>query len=212
MKSQFIIIFINLFILNTSCKRKKTGCMDTSAINFDLKAELSDGSCKYNPPPPLFLNPSFDTGWNWSSAGYSGTCPAVTPVNDGFMPTDGPYFLKCVPTINCQLGTKFYQYVNANKYYKGFYFDYSYCAVAGADSVLKANVHITFPTSTIIWTKIISETAVSFGGLPNITVQKRNEYVELPLTTYDGDEFAIYTTVTKGTFTFQMDNIREIPR
>ncbi|MAJ44045.1 MAG: hypothetical protein CMF96_04755 [Candidatus Marinimicrobia bacterium] len=45
MKKYILIIFF--LVIHPSCTKKKTGCMDYSACNYDLLAELNDDSCVY---------------------------------------------------------------------------------------------------------------------------------------------------------------------
>jgi hypothetical protein len=52
LKKIIIAIFVFAFLI-TSCDRP--GCKDPNAINYNSKANLSDGSCQYNNFKPLFL-------------------------------------------------------------------------------------------------------------------------------------------------------------
>ena len=52
LKKIIIAIFVFAFLI-TSCDRP--GCKDPNAINYNPKANLSDGSCQYNNFKPLFL-------------------------------------------------------------------------------------------------------------------------------------------------------------
>lgn len=214
-----VILTFVLPLLFSSCKRDIAGCTDIEATNLSLNANLNDGSCKYK---ALIMNSSFESGDGyWSTYTGSGFSPYAyaTNIGDGFMPTNGQNFFKCIPQINFLNGTSTQQYLGANKHSKGLYFDYSYIAIAGADSVLNAWCGIGFVmyvsgsslTNFTLWSKTISESPKTFGGKPIIKVQKRNEYIELPYTE-NNCQFGIGSLVTKGTFTFQIDNIREVPR
>ncbi len=220
MKGKYLLFYFTISILCigfSACKRKTLGCMDQEASNFKPSAQLSDGSCRY---APLIIDPDFEAGnGDWGTYTGTGFSPAAYPTSagDGFMPTSGGYFLKCRPTISYFFGTLTEQFVEPNKLYKGFTFDYSYKGIAGADSILKVNVEFWLKKSKpgagydhiTLWTETLSETPISFGGFPNIKVQKKDEYAELPFYDYKS-ELIITTSVSKGTFTFCIDNIREV--
>src|SRR4051812_17999686 len=86
----------------SSCKRKILGCMDQEASNFKPSAELSDGSCRYT---PLILDPSFEFD-HWSTLTGTGFSPYAyqSNVSDGFMPTNGSNYWKCIPFVNNMFG------------------------------------------------------------------------------------------------------------
>lgn len=210
-----VILFFVLPLLFNSCKRDIAGCTDVEATNWSQSANLNDGSCKY---PPFIVNPDFelgDRGWStYSGNGYSWYV-TYSDASDGFMPTHGQWFLKCIPDVNKTNGTATKQYFNVNKHCKGIYFDYSYYGVASSkDSVLSAFAGVSyFPSMypSVYWSKTIFETPKSYGSFPNVIVQKRNEYMDLTLAE-KGGLITITSSVSKGTFTFQVDNIREVPR
>jgi hypothetical protein len=124
-RSKIILIFI-LFISFSCVKKKiaKYGCKDMEATNFDPTADFDNGGCVYK---SLIRDPSFENGeWiTYSGTGFSWNA-GPSSVNDGFMPTNGKYYLMCVPYINKPNGTSTKQYLKENKHCKGFYFDYNY--------------------------------------------------------------------------------------
>lgn len=203
------------------------GCTDIEATNFNSNATKNNGTCTYS---TTIKNPSFETTLQtipqtWYHNGGSGYCGSadLSNISDGFMPTNGQYFFKCIPAHNCpgpyNEGTSYIQSFISSKHFKGIYFDYSYTAIAGSDSILEASVEVSYTGyegngGTIYdhkWAKNLSFNAITFNGFPTVTVQKRNEYIEVPEQTGYGDIY-INTRVTAGTFTFQIDNIREVPR
>jgi hypothetical protein len=142
---QIIILFITLFFVlcSSGCKKKKPGCMDATATNYDITAELSDGSCLYT---WIIRDPSFEFfGGTYQTQGGNGFSTAAYPWNspEGFMPTDGQYYWKCVPYIGHSTQTT-QSDVLPNKHFKGIYFDYRYVAKTGSDSVLKADASLLY--------------------------------------------------------------------
>jgi hypothetical protein len=215
LKNYLYTILIFILFISFSCVKKKVaryGCKDLEATNFDPAADFDNGGCVYK---SLITDPNFenDQWYTYTGSGFSWNA-IPSSINDGYMPTSGKYYLKCIPYVNTPNGTSTKQYLKANKHCKGFYFDYSYIAIAGLDSILKASIRISYffsVPSQVLWTKSIDETPLSYSGFPIILVQKKNEYVELPYSESDGELF-IKTEVSKGTFTFCIDNIREVPR
>ena len=76
------------------------------------------------------------TADDWSTYSGNGFSPYAygTSASDGFMPTDGKYFFKCLPYsfIN---GTYTKQFNVVSKHFKGFYFDYSYIGKSALDKM-----------------------------------------------------------------------------
>ncbi|HRH12127.1 MAG TPA: hypothetical protein PLU73_11465 [Bacteroidia bacterium] len=211
----FYIFLVSSVITLSSCVKKevpKYGCKDVEANNYDPTAYFDNGGCVYN---NLILDPSFETGdWSiYSGTGYS-YWAGSTSVADGFMPTHGKSYLKCVPFVDKLNGTLIKQYLGPNKHKKGFYFDYSYRGIAGNDSLLVAQINISDIRGLVITTlfsKTISESYISLGSIPNVYIQKKDAYVELPYSENHG-LLTITTNVSKGTFTFCIDNIREVQK
>lgn len=216
MRITYHIILMLFFILLASCKRKREGCMDKEAANYDFYAEKESGLCNYD---PFLKDLSFELAYNgstpWSNLQTSAfSLNYITSTSfDSFMPTHGVYYLRCVPNTTAYLGTQTEQSGMNNKHFKGMYFDYSYYAKGDLDSNLNAiaRVSCVSSSSNSKWYKLLNESKVTYGGFPLINVQKKNEYLELE---YSEDNCKLYisTQVTKGTFTFCIDNIRLVPR
>ena len=215
LKNHLYTILIFILFISFACVKKKVakyGCKDMEATNFDPAADVDNGGCVYK---SLITDPSFETD-DWSYYTGTGYSYNVGPIStgDGFMPTHGKYYLRCVPYINKPNGTLAKQYLKDNKHCKGFYIDYSYRGVAGNDSLLNAKFEISYSRALIYTTlleKAIIESYSTQGSIPNIYVQKKDIYIELPYSENYG-ELYIIALVSKGTFTFCIDNIREVPR
>jgi hypothetical protein len=212
-KEILFLTFLIIMFLFISCKRDIAGCTDIEATNWSTHANLNDGSCNYR---PLISDPSFERGdWSTYSGKWYSPYAYQTDQADGFMPTAGKYYFKCTPPPYYRNGTSTKLYIGPNKHYKGIYFDYSYYAKASdTDSVLNASAGITYrigSKAVSYWVKYISENSKTFGGFPAIEIKVRDEYLELP---YNESEGTIHfgANVTSGTFTFCIDNIREVKR
>jgi hypothetical protein len=220
LKNHLYTILIFFLFISFACVKKKVakyGCKDMEATNFDPAADVDNGGCVYK---SLITDPSFETDdWSYyTGTGYSYNV-GPTSIGDGFMPTHGKYYLKCVPYINKPNGTLARQYLEVNKHCKGFYFDYSYVGVADIDSLLDGGIFIVLSissfgqgiTSKTLFSRNITKSPITYGNSSIVSFGKKDEYVELPLTDATS-ELRISTLVSKGTFTFCIDNIREVQR
>src|SRR4051812_17385393 len=104
MKSKALFIFLIicfLLIVSFSCKHDVAGCSDQEASNWDTDANLNDGSCVY---PSIIKDQDFENGTHnysddWSTLQGNGISSDANPtsIREGFMPTSGLYYFKCVP-------------------------------------------------------------------------------------------------------------------
>ena len=220
LKNHLYTILIFILFISFACVKKKVakyGCKDMEATNFDPAADVDNGGCVYK---SLITDPSFETDdWSYyTGTGYSYNV-GPTSIGDGFMPTHGKYYLRCVPYINKPNGTLTKQGLNGNKHCKGIYFDYSYTGVVDIDSLLEAKFVIGFVIYTngqgyqasTLFSKDIYKDKMTYGNSPMISFKMRDQYIQIPITDYRC-ELTISTLVSKGTFTFCIDNIREVQR
>jgi hypothetical protein len=222
LKNHLYTILIFILFISFACVKKKVakyGCRDIEALNYSNDADFDNGNCKYT---PVFQAAGFESNDPWVTYVGNNFSPyaVISKINDGFMPTEGQYYFKCIPTVNNSMGTWTKQYIHSTTHTSGFYFDYSCDAIAtSSDSLLVVEMSLenTVNTGTqsittyTLWSKKISESPATFNGFPIIHLQKKSQYVELPLTENNG-LFSIKTNVSKGTFTFCIDNIREVQR
>lgn len=204
-----VFFFFLLITLLPACKKDLAGCSDATAINYNIEATINDGHCNY----PFFIKyPGFERGDDWNLPYHPSVAPSFfTSAGDGFMPTEGSYYYKCLPDYR---NTVIYQYASSPEHFKGFYFDYSYKCQANADSVIDANflfqIQENVPNGkTTIWKKTLKSKGY-FPGFPYLVIQKRGEYVPL-----DNMENPVKVTLNSyastGTSTFCIDNIRPLP-
>lgn len=57
MRTIFILLLTSVMLVYASSCRKKEGCTDPTALNYDSKAKKDDGSCKY-PTTPATQEPN----------------------------------------------------------------------------------------------------------------------------------------------------------
>jgi hypothetical protein len=213
--------FIHLFLLccafagfNSSCKRENN-CTDPEASNYNskIKWKVKHPTCTY---PSFIKDLSFekDDAWEIIPSKDASKHAKRSTIKDGFMPTDGESFLKCVPlasTGSISYSTLTTQSYYTNQHFKGLYFDYRIVGIAGPDSVLRASVSLSNNGNNASnwWDKTIKENASTFGGFPSIVIEKKDEYIDLDRT--EMGYIAISSYVSAGTFTLEIDNIRLVP-
>jgi len=196
-------VFIALLMLTgiirfIGCKKdeKVNGCMDAKSTNYNSKAQLDDGSCKYEFQGPL--NPSFETKDNWqlnySQAGY-----AAWVNGTGFMPTQGIWYMdiSAEPTNNWYSGNaSIYQDSVSFRLSKTITFDYS---IIGQGKNGTVNIMFTSNGTDTLWH--ITDT---------IAVNKKDEVINLP-TLPDKGRLMIQVQTWGGASSytdFKIDNIR----
>ena len=213
----FFLFSAALVFFNTGCKKKKPGCIDSEAANYDVFANVDNGTCIYKSPisDPSFENPFSSVWLTYTAAGPYSSQIILSNDSDGFMPTDGNYYYKLIPQNGASGITWLSTYCGSTKHYKGFYFDYSCKGIANSSGFLTTTINIGLQydgSPHTHWSKRIYEDPFTFGGFPNISIQKKQEYCELPYLTGQNYRFFIETVNSTGTFTFNIDNIRVVQR
>lgn len=81
MKKIIYFTFISTVLLSTSCK-KKEGCTDPTALNYDSKAKKDNGTCEYGPSYTIPTTYSFTNSSGQTTVDYSGQTDRINQLTE----------------------------------------------------------------------------------------------------------------------------------
>jgi hypothetical protein len=105
MNSKIVLVsFITMMLIFSACRKK--GCMDSTAINYDVKAKKDDGSCVFPEIPKLIVKFKFDsTQVRLGNLGQPVSVPAGNAAQSPVFHKISAHYVELAPTMYTQLGS-----------------------------------------------------------------------------------------------------------